>query len=69
MSPSLVLWLFGLILTVWGLYRMNKDFKKNMAKNNFIQLILTGHASGAGQFISGIITIIVGFVVFYFQNK
>ncbi|WP_425304089.1 hypothetical protein [Brochothrix thermosphacta] len=48
---------------------MNRAFKKNKTKNNLIQLLLTGEASGIGQFISGIVTIAVGFVVLYFQNK
>lgn len=69
MLPSIGLWIFGFILTVFGIYRMNRDFKTNKTKNNLINLILTGQASGIGQFLSGIITIIVGFIVMYFQNK
>ncbi|MGO3374184.1 hypothetical protein [Brochothrix thermosphacta] len=69
MLPSIVLWAFGLVLTLWGLYSMNRAFKKNKTKNNLIQLLLTGEASGIRQFISGIVTIAVGFVVLYFQNK
>ncbi|MBO0475479.1 hypothetical protein DOK76_00270 [Vagococcus sp. DIV0080] len=66
---SIFLWGFGLLLAGWGFYRMKKDFGQNKSNNNLIQLLLTGQASGIGQFVSGIIMFIIGFVVLYMQNK
>ncbi|MGX7024381.1 hypothetical protein [Vagococcus hydrophili] len=68
MLPSIFLWGFGLLLAAWGFYRMKTDFKNNQGKNNLIQMMLTGQASGIGQFASGIAMIIIGFVVLY-MNK
>lgn len=68
MLPSIFLWGFGLLLAVWGFYRMKTDFKSNKGNNNLIQLIFTGQASGVGQFLSGVVMIIIGFVALYFSK-
>ncbi|HCM89946.1 MULTISPECIES: hypothetical protein [Vagococcus] len=68
MLPSIFLWGFGLLLAVWGFYRMKTDFKNHKGENNIIQLIFTGQASGIGQFSSGIAMIIIGFVAFHFSK-
>ncbi|MBO0475527.1 hypothetical protein DOK76_00510 [Vagococcus sp. DIV0080] len=56
---------FGLLLTVWEFVRVKTDFKKDKVSNNVIGLILSGQASGVGQLISGILTIVVGIIVFF----
>ncbi|WP_412676178.1 hypothetical protein [Bacillus paramycoides] len=58
-----VLFIFGFILMAWGFYRIKTDFNTHQKKNNIISFLLQGGASGIGQFISGIICIIVGIVV------
>ncbi|MEG2254405.1 MAG: hypothetical protein RSC33_03675 [Vagococcus sp.] len=65
MLPSMLLIGFGLLLTVWGFVRVKTDFKKDKVSNNVIGLILSGQASGVGQLISGILTIVVGIIVFF----
>jgi len=59
---SYIAFLIGIIFLVWGTIRMSIDFKSDKRKNNFIQLLFTGQASGIGQFVSGIIFIIIGIV-------
>ncbi|WP_242542142.1 hypothetical protein [Candidatus Vagococcus giribetii] len=65
MLPSMLLIGFGLLLTVWEFVRVKTDFKKDKVSNNVIGLILSGQASGVGQLISGILTIVVGIIVFF----
>ncbi|WP_038182751.1 hypothetical protein [Viridibacillus arenosi] len=63
----LILFIFGIVLTVWGIYRMRTDdglFGKNQRNKNLFNLLLTGQASGLGQFLSGILCIIVGVIAF-----
>ncbi|WP_028777178.1 hypothetical protein [Shimazuella kribbensis] len=63
----IILFIFGVILIVWGIYRMRTDnglFGKNRKSKNIFNLILMGEASGLGQFLSGILCIIVGVIAF-----
>lgn len=60
-----ILFIFGVVLIVWGLYLMRKEdglFGKNRKSKNIFNFILMGQASGLGQFISGILSIIVGII-------
>lgn len=60
-----ILFIFGVVLIVWGLYLMRKEeglFGKNRKSKNIFNFILMGQASGLGQFISGILCIIVGII-------
>ncbi|WP_397539207.1 hypothetical protein [Rummeliibacillus pycnus] len=57
--------IFGIVLTVWGLYRMRTDdglFGKNQKRKNIFNLLLMGEASGLGQFLGGILFIIIGVI-------
>ena len=59
--------IFGVLLTLWGIYRMKNDdalFGKNQKSKNIFNLILLGEASGIGQFLGGIATIIIGVLSF-----
>ncbi|MBS6509292.1 MAG: hypothetical protein KH369_13915 [Paraclostridium bifermentans] len=59
--------IFGVLLTLWGIYRMKNDdalFGKNQKSKNIFNLILLGEASGIGQFLGGIVTIIIGVLSF-----
>ncbi|MFP3512160.1 hypothetical protein SB775_21480 [Peribacillus sp. SIMBA_075] len=61
-----ILFIFGIVLVVWGIYRMRTDdglFGKNRKNKNIFNLLLMGEASGLGQFLSGILCIIIGIVV------
>ena len=63
-----ILFIFGIVLTVWGLYRMKTDdglFGKNRKTKNLFSLILMGQASGLGQFLSGILCIVIGIIAFF----
>ncbi|WP_144530008.1 hypothetical protein [Peribacillus simplex] len=62
-----VLFIFGAVLIVWGIYRMKTDdglFGKNRKSKNIFNLLLMGEASGLGQFSSGILCIIIGIIAF-----
>ncbi|USK35805.1 hypothetical protein LIT25_11170 [Bacillus sp. F19] len=59
-----ILFIFGGILTCWGIYRMRTDFSENKKKNNIVSLLLQGEASGIGQLLGGIICIILGIIAF-----
>ncbi|KXZ17697.1 hypothetical protein AXI59_00200 [Bacillus nakamurai] len=59
--------IFGLAFVVWGIYRMRTDdglFGKNRKNKNIFNLLLMGEASGLGQFLGGILFIIIGIVAF-----
>lgn len=59
--------IFGVLLTLWGIYRMKNDdalFGKNQKSKNIFNLILFGEASGIGQFLGGIVCIIIGVISF-----
>ncbi|MEF2098459.1 hypothetical protein V3595_28265 [Bacillus sp. CFBP9009] len=60
-----VLFIFGAVLIVWGIYRMKTDdglFGKNRKSKNIFNLMLMGEASGLGQFLGGILCIIIGII-------
>ncbi|EPD50999.1 hypothetical protein HMPREF1210_02190 [Paenisporosarcina sp. HGH0030] len=63
-----ILFIFGIVLTVWGLYRMKTDdglFGKNRKTKNLFNFILMGEASGLGQFLGGILCIVIGIIAFF----
>ncbi|KGO13622.1 hypothetical protein [Clostridium botulinum] len=67
MIQRLLFILFGVILVLWGIYRMKTDdafVGKTQTKKNIFNLLLLGQASGIGQFLSGILCIILGIVSF-----
>ncbi len=67
MIQKLLFILFGVILVFWGIHRMKTDdalFGKDQKSRNIFNLLLTGQASGIGQFVSGVLCIIIGIVSF-----
>lgn len=59
--------IFGILLTFWGIHRMKTDdglFGKSQTGKNIFNLILMGEASGIGQFLGGIVLIILVIVSF-----
>ncbi|MGE7925771.1 hypothetical protein ACQKND_21640 [Viridibacillus arvi] len=71
MKMIIILFIFGIVLTVWGIYRMRTDdglFGENQRNKNIFNLILLGQASGIGQFLSGIVCIIVGIIVLIMEQ-
>lgn len=68
MLSSLLLIAFGIFLSTWGVYRIKHDFKTNKTKNNIVGLFFSGQASGVGQFLSGVVTIVVGVIVMYINR-
>ena len=52
----------GILFLVWGTIRMSTDFKSNKQGKNILQLLLTGQAYGIGQFLSGIVFVIIGII-------
>lgn len=62
---SLIAFALGLLFMAWGYYRIKTDFSKNQTKNNIIQMILSGQASGIGQFLSGVVFIGIGIAAFF----
>ncbi|MEK4759556.1 hypothetical protein MHH85_04775 [Viridibacillus sp. FSL E2-0187] len=63
-----ILFIFGIVLVVWGIYRMKTDdglFGKNRKSKNIFNLFLMGEASGLGQFLSGILCIVIGIIAFF----
>ncbi|WP_141994973.1 hypothetical protein [Bacillus sp. B4EP4a] len=63
----IVLFIFGAVLIVWGIYRMKTDdglFGKKQKSKNIFNLLLMGEASGLGQFLSGVLCIIIGIIAF-----
>ncbi|MFC8564029.1 hypothetical protein, partial [Peribacillus frigoritolerans] len=60
---QIILFIFGAVLIVWGIYRMKTDdglFGKNQKSKNIFNLLLMGEASGLGQFSGGVLCIILG---------
>lgn len=60
-----ILFIFGIVLVVWGIYRMRRDdglFGKSRKNKNIFNFLLMGEASGIGQFLSGILCIILGVI-------
>ncbi|WP_166505114.1 hypothetical protein [Romboutsia sp. 1001285H_161024_C4] len=59
--------IFGIILTLWGIHRMKTDdafFGKSQTGKNIFNLILMGEASGLGQFLGGVLCIVIGIISF-----
>ncbi|MBZ9686835.1 hypothetical protein G9F72_010915 [Clostridium estertheticum] len=59
--------LFGVVLTLWGIYRMKTDkafVGKTQTRKNIFNFLIIGQASGLGQLLSGIICIILGVLSF-----
>ena len=59
--------LFGVLLTLWGIYRMKTDkafVGKTQTRRNIFNLLIMGQASGIGQLLSGVICIILGILSF-----
>ncbi|MBU3104380.1 hypothetical protein [Clostridium gasigenes] len=59
--------LFGVLLVLWGMYRMKTDkalVGKTQTRKNIFNFFLLGQASGLGQLLSGILVIILGILSF-----
>ncbi|MDM5236420.1 hypothetical protein QUF83_09320 [Bacillus cereus] len=59
--------LFGMVLILWGVYRMKKDdafVGKNQTRKNLFNLLINGQSSGIGQLLSGILLVILVIVSF-----
>lgn len=67
--PTLIAFGLGILFMAWGYYRVKTDFSdnENQSLNNIIQLILSGQASGIGQFLSGVIFIAIGIIALFVQ--
>ena len=62
--------LFGVVLVLWGRYRMKKDdafVGKTQKTKNIFNFLLMGEASGLGQFLGGILCIIIGIISFFIK--
>ncbi|MEK4745805.1 MULTISPECIES: hypothetical protein [unclassified Bacillus (in: firmicutes)] len=56
---------FGIVLILWGVYKMKKDdafVGKTQTRKNLFNLLILGEASGLGQFLGGILLVILGIV-------
>ncbi|PFC74914.1 hypothetical protein CN290_10960 [Bacillus cereus] len=56
---------FGIVLILWGVYRMKKDdafVGKTQTRKNLFNLLILGEASGLGQFLGGLLLVILGIV-------
>ncbi|HDR7389967.1 TPA: hypothetical protein QCX13_003260 [Bacillus toyonensis] len=56
---------FGMVLILWGVYRMKKDdafVGKTQTRKNLFNLLILGEASGLGQFLGGLLLVIFGIV-------
>ncbi|EJS62824.1 hypothetical protein [Bacillus cereus] len=54
--------LFGIVLILWGVYRMKKDdpfVGKTQTRKNLFNLLINGQSSGIGQLLSGILLVIL----------
>ncbi|MEH7750578.1 hypothetical protein V7457_05095 [Bacillus toyonensis] len=54
---------FGMVLILWGVYRMKKDdafVGKTQKRKNLFNLLILGEASGLGQFLGGLLLVILG---------
>ncbi|EJS62379.1 hypothetical protein CN425_04730 [Bacillus cereus] len=59
--------LFGIVLILWGVYRMKKDdafVGKTQTRKNLFNLLINGQSSGIGQLLSGILLVILVIVSF-----
>ncbi|PEB50407.1 hypothetical protein CON65_20385 [Bacillus pseudomycoides] len=67
MALKLALIVFGVVLILWGIYRMKTDdafVGKPQTRKNLFNLFILGQASGIGQLLSGILCVIIGIVSF-----
>jgi len=67
MALKLGLIVFGVVLILWGIYRMKTDdafVGKTQTRKNLFNLLILGQASGIGQLLSGILCIVLGIVSF-----
>lgn len=67
MIGKLLFILLGVLLTLWGIHRMKTDdafFGKTQKRKNIFNLLIMGEASGIGQFLGGILCIILGILSF-----
>lgn len=67
MALKLLFILFGVVLVLWGIYRMKTDdafVGKTQTRKNVFNLLVFGEASGIGQLLGGILCIILGIVSF-----
>lgn len=70
MILKLLFILFGVVLVLWGRYRMKTDeafVGKTQKRKNIFNLIIMGEASGLGQFLGGILCIILGIVSLFIK--
>jgi hypothetical protein len=52
---------FGVVLILWGVYRMKKDdafVGKTQTRKNLFNLLILGEASGLGQLLGGVLLVI-----------
>ncbi|WP_454054871.1 hypothetical protein [Clostridium sp. Marseille-Q7071] len=59
--------LFGVVLILWGTYKMKTDgafLGKTQTRKNIFNFFLLGEASGLGQFLGGIMCIVLGVLSF-----
>ncbi|MDP7978935.1 hypothetical protein [Bacillus multifaciens] len=57
----------GVVLILWGLYRMKRDdafVGKTQTRKNLFNLLILGEASGLGQLLGGILLVILVIVSF-----
>ncbi|MFJ8461865.1 hypothetical protein ACIQ57_22475 [Lysinibacillus xylanilyticus] len=69
MLAASIFTIFGIVLTAWGIYRMKTDdglFGKSQKNKNIFNLFIFGQASGIGQFLSGIVCVIIGVAILLF---
>lgn len=59
---SLIAFGIGILFILWGSFRLSNDFKTNKTKKNMLLFALSGQASGLGQFLSGVVFIVIGIV-------
>ncbi|HDX9580122.1 TPA: hypothetical protein ROX88_003746 [Bacillus pseudomycoides] len=58
---------FGLVLILWGVYRMKRAeafVGKTQTRKNLFNLLIFGEASGLGQLLGGILLVILVIVSF-----
>lgn len=67
MALKLGLIIFGVVLILWGIYKMKTDdafVGKTQTRKNLFNVLILGQASGIGQLLSGILCVILGIVAF-----
>jgi hypothetical protein len=70
MILKLLFILFGVVLVLWGRYRMKTDeafVGKTQKRKNIFNLLIMGEASGLGQFLGGILCIILGIISLFIK--